>query len=226
MSVEFITNDISGVTQQITQLNNVISDEESNNTNLIDQQNRVKDIIEKEEANLQQKIDKYNSISETGKRDALLKKNGSQRYKQYNKIFFVLTFTVAALIGLELVEKHFPIVPESILTILRIAIISFAIIACFTLNEEINSRDVLNYDKLDLEKPKVDTPEEIEKKRKKAEKEGDLLGSIDSTKVCKGPHNCGDGTQWDSEKMLCVPVLNENFENISPHLPMENYKKL
>lgn len=225
MSVDFITTDMSGVSQQINHLNATINDDRSKNQILLEQQNEVKEILDKEKDNIQKKIDHYNKITETGIRDAVLKKNGSQRLKQYNKIFFILTFTVAILIILYLIEKNFPFVPESILTIARIAVIAISIIICSNLNDEINSRDPIDYDKLNLEKPNVDTPEELEKKRKQAAKDGDLLGSIDMSK-CKGPQNCGEGTKWDNEKMLCVPVLEESFENIIANEPQENYKKL
>jgi hypothetical protein len=225
MSVEFITNDMQGITQQVDNLNQTVESDKTKNEKLLEQQNKVKDIIEKEKTDIESKINKYDSYTDTGIRDALLKKNGSQRWKEYNKMFFILIFAVAVLIGLELVEQHFPFVPEWILTILRILTIAFGIIWLFAINDRINSRDVLNYDKLNLAKPNVDTPEEIEKKRKAAEKEGDLLGSINVEK-CKGPHNCGDGTMWDSEKMLCVPVTNENFDNISPNQPNILHKKL
>lgn len=225
MSVDFITSDMSGVTHQINHLNETVNNDRNKNQELLQQQNEVKEILENEKENIQRKLDNYNKITETSIRDAVLKKNGSQRLKQYNKIFFILTFTVAILIILYLVEINLPFIPEALLTIARIAVLSVTIIICLNLVNEINSRDPIDYDKLNLEKPNIDTPEEIEEKRRKAAKEGDLLGSIDTSR-CKGPQNCGDGTKWDNEKMLCVPVTEESFENINANEPLENYKKL
>ena len=92
MSVDFITSDMSGVIHQINHLNETVNSDQNKNQQLLEQQNEVKQILENEKDNIQKKLDNYNKITETSIRDAVLKKNGSQRLKQYNKIFFILTF--------------------------------------------------------------------------------------------------------------------------------------
>lgn len=228
MSVSTFPSAVPDVNNQINELNQTVNNDLTNNEKLLEQQNILKDVLDDEKQNLQDKVDVYDKISETGKRDALLKKNSSQRLKQHNYMFFIIIFAIALLISLELIEKYYSyIFPEWLLTFLRIIIIAVTIIWCFTINEQIQYRDNLNYDRIDLEKPKIDTPEEIERKRRKAAKDGDLLGSIDTT--CRiGSENCGTGTTWDSERMLCMPTptVNENFDTILPNEPCCNYNPI
>ena len=93
-----------------------------------------------------------------------------------------------------------------------------------TRHEPKKATSLLQLLRKNLEKPNIDTPETIEKKRKVAEKEGDLLASIGQL-TCSGEDCCDEGTAWDSEKMLCVPI-EENFDNIRPNEPNNKFAKL
>ena len=235
MSVRSFPSNATTVNTQITQLRQAANTDLSSNQELLQQQNTLKELIENEKQSLQSKVDTYDKISETSIRDALLKKNSSQRLKQHNYIFFIIIFAIALLILIEIIEKYYSfILPEWILNLARIIIISVTIIWCFTLNEMIQYRDNLNYDRIDLEKPVIDTPAEQERKRQLAAKEGDLLGTLDNT--CRtGAELCGTGTTWDSERMLCMPSTTsssttssstsntETFNNILPNEPCCNY---
>ena len=144
--------------------------------------------------------------------------------QQYNSFTFVVVVTILSLLLLSLLEKYFSIFPVVFLIVLRIIIIAYGFIVGYNILNEIDKRDPLNYNKLNLEKPNIDTPETIEKKRKVAEKEGDLLASIGQL-TCSGEDCCDEGTAWDSEKMLCVPI-EENFDNIRPNEPNNKFAKL
>ena len=82
----------------------------------------------------------------------------------------------------------------------------------------------LDRQEFDKKEQRAEIAEANQKKRKIAEQEGDLLGTI-SVSGCSGEDCCDIGTKWDSEKMLCVPI-EESFDNIMPNQPSNYFAKL
>lgn len=209
---------------QLNRLNQLIQSDNQKNIDLLRQQDTVKEILEVETDNLQRKYDSYEQISKTREREAFLKKNSSSRLKQYNYFIMVIVFTIALLLVLSHVDK-FDIVSEGYTTFLRVLIIALSLLWCYSILRQLQMRDPLDYDKLYLEKPRVDSDEEVERKRKLAEQKGELLDSVNNL-ICSGGSCCDpDTTVWDSEKMLCVPKT-DGFTNIRPNEPIPNFSKL
>jgi len=209
---------------QLARLNQLIQSDNQKNIDLLRQQDSVKEILEVETDNLQKKYDSYEEISKTREREAFLKKNSSSRLKQYNYFVMVIVFTIALLLVLSHVDK-FEIISEGYTTFLRVLIIALSLLWCYSILRQLQARDPLNYDKLYLEKPRVDSDEEVERKRKLAEQKGDLMGSVNNL-ICSGDSCCDPNTTvWDSEKMLCVPKT-DGFCNIRPNEPIPNFSKL
>lgn len=219
-----LQNQITEINSSLSELNRIIDSDTNDKNELLKQQNKIKAIVQKEKQNLEKTERKYQSGADTQKREIDLAKNSSLRMQQYNSFTFVVVVTILSLLLLSLLEKYFSIFPVVFLIVLRIIIIAYGFIVGYNILNEIDKRDPLNYNKLNLEKPNIDTPETIEKKRKVAEKEGDLLASIGQL-TCSGEDCCDEGTAWDSEKMLCVPI-EENFDNIRPNEPNNKFAKL
>lgn len=219
-----LQNQITEINSSLSELNRIIDSDTNDKNELLKQQNKIKAIVQKEKQNLEKTERKYQSGADTQKREIDLAKNSSLRMQQYNSFTFVVVVTILSLLLLSLLEKYFSIFPVVFLIVLRIIIIAYGFIVGYNILNEIDKRDPLNYNKLNLEKPNIDTPETIEKKRKVAEKEGDLLASIGQL-TCSGEDCCDEGTVWDSEKMLCVPI-EENFDNIRPNEPNNKFAKL
>ena len=219
-----LQNQITEINSSLSELNRIIDSDTNDKNELLKQQNKIKAIVQKEKQNLEKTERKYQSGADTQKREIDLAKNSSLRMQQYNSFTFVVVVTILSLLLLSLLEKYFSIFPVVFLIVLRIIIIAYGFIVGYNILNEIDKRDPLNYNKLNLEKPNIDTPETIEKKRKVAEKEGDLLASIGQL-TCSGEDCCDEGTAWDSEKMLCVPI-EESFDNIRPNEPNNKFAKL
>jgi hypothetical protein len=219
-----LQNQITEINSSLNELHSIIDADTNDKNELLKQQNKIKAIVKKEKQNLENTERRYQENSDTQKRQIALTKNSSLRMQQYNYFTFIVVFAILSLLLLSLLEKHFPIFPSVFLIILRIIVIAVGFIWGYNVLSEIDKRDPLNYNKLNLEKPKIDSPETIEKKRKVAEKEGDLLGSVGQL-TCSGEDCCDVGTKWDSEKMLCVPI-EESFDNIRPNEPNNNFAKL
>lgn len=221
---DVLQNQITEINSSLNELHSIIDADTNDKDELLKQQNKIKAIVKKEKQNLENTERRYQENSDTQKREIALTKNSSLRMQQYNYFTFVVVLTILVLLLLSLLEKHFPIFPSVFLIILRIIVIAVGFIWGYNVLSEIDKRDPLNYNKLNLEKPIVDTPETIEKKRKVAEKEGDLLASV-AQLTCSGEDCCDVGTKWDNEKMLCVPI-EESFDNIRPNEPNNNFAKL
>ena len=202
-------------------LNQTINNDQTKNKQLVEQQNELIGVAKEHSKTLLHDINKLESEKETEQRKLQLKRNSGSRLTYYNYILLILVAGFLGYISIYLIEKNFPFIPEYVFTILKIIIVSLSIIFCFKIYIIIQSRDPLNFDKLNLVKPSVDSPEETEQKRQQAEKEGDLIAAAHTN--CKGKDCCGENTIWDEQKMLCVPNVEETYQNIRPNEPTNNY---
>ena len=214
------------IQDDLNKLNEIIENDTTNNDNLVNQQKIVKDILNTEKEHLLKKQNDYENSVATELRMIQTQKNSSERYKHYNEMIAIGVFGLTIVLVILIMRKHISFLPDWLITLLLIIIISSATIAIYIRYQDLKKRDPLNYQKLNLDKPNVDSPEEVAQKMKQAEKEGDLLQTV-SQLSCSAKSCCGVGTVWDSEKMLCVPAsVNETFENISPNEPSEYFKKI
>ena len=98
-----------------------------------------------------------------------------------------------------------------------------------------HERSHLNYNELDLDKPQIDTPEEVQQKQEAAAKSGDLLGSIDIG-GCIGAACCDSSNNivWNKTSRKCtyqapfgnmngfvIERLKYNKNIVSPNAPSE-----
>lgn len=217
-------------------LNYIVEKDTRANKVLLDEQKKIETIVKNETEKYERLEDEYKSEIMTRYREALLKKNNALITQKYNSIVIIITVAISLLILLSIFQKYFPDFSQTILILLRIAIISIAIIWGFIVYTEITSRDRMDYDKLYLERPK--TSSSLEKKREEAAKKGDLLDSVAGL-LCTGEDCCSAGTKWDEDKMLCVPITkegegegedneatSEEFSLIKANEPTDNYAKL
>ena len=202
-------------------LNQTIQKDQSKNKKLVKQQTELIGLAQEHSNNLLSDVNKLDSAKETKQREVQLKQNSGDRLTYYNYMLLVLIAGFMAYIGIYLIEKNAPFIPEYVFVILKIIVVSVAIIFCLKIYVIIQSRDPLNFNKLNLVKPGVDSPEDAEKKRQQAENEGDLIGAVSDK--CSGKDCCGENTVWDEQKMLCVPVVEETYQNIRPNEPSNNY---
>ena len=89
--------------------------------------------------------------------------------------------------------------------LLCVIIIIIGLLLCYYIYLDIESRDKVNFDELNLGNPSLLSPNDIARKQQSAGKNGDLLGSI-NLGYCVGAACCCDasGTVWDSNQSMCV----------------------
>ena len=219
------TTQIEELNKSLELLNQTIANDTTKNQDLLDQQNALQELIQHEKDITMNHMSNLEKEKKTAQRNALLKKNSGDRLKQYNLIIMYLVLGLVGYIIIYLIEKNLPIIPVLIINVLKITVISIALIFCIQVLVTIQSRDPLNFDRLNLVKPSVYTQDEAQRAQEQAENEGDLTtSSAIQANVCSGNACCGANTVWDEEKMLCVPIeTEESFTTIQPNEPSHNY---
>lgn len=220
------SSNLEELNRSLELLNQTIANDTSNNKDLIEQQKKLQELIEHEKEITVKHVNNLEKEKKTEQRRAMLNKNAGDRLRHYNYIVIYLVIGIAIYIIIYYIEKAFPILPTWLINILKIAVVSIVGIYCIRTLITINSRDPLNFDKLNLVKPNVYTKEQAQRAQEQAENEGDLTSSssLQASNLCSGNACCGTDTVWDEEKMLCVRVNNvETFSNIRPNEPADNY---
>ena len=101
--------------------------------------------------------------------------------------------------------RMLPFLPEFISYTLILIVGVAAAIKIFMLYSNLQARSHLNYNELDLDKPAIDTPEQVQQKQEEAAKSGDLLGSIDIG-GCRKAECCdlSNNIVWNATSRKCT----------------------
>ena len=151
-------------------------------------------------------------------------------------------------LGIVLLKRYVPIIPESLLDIITIILFAVAIIYTGMQLNELYSRDNMNFDKINYSGGNMISPEELAKKQQQAADSGDLsaYSAAANANKCIGQACCATGTTWCDLANKCLVTgntcISDAFTNItesftssilvngsvSPYSPSEfdNYGKI
>jgi hypothetical protein len=176
---------------------------ESTESTLLAQQ-EVTAMIGAETERIETNIKNVNDAAVSKKRMAAFNDNSRLRTEQYTQILTVFVITIVVILGITIGANYFPFIPNAISQIIIVIIGAVAVIKIFMLYQNIQSRSLIDFNKLSLGRPKIDNPAEIARAKAKAAKAGDLLGSIGE--ACAGSMCCDtkNGVIWDSVSKMCV----------------------
>jgi len=213
------SNDLAGLNSSNTNTNNSpLSDLNANLTKLqstaananasindtLTKQSIVNGILETENDRLNSKKTNIDNAISGQRRILQLNDSYRKRYAAYTRLILAIVFTLVVLFLVNLLKKRFSIIPDSVVMLLYIIIVSAYIIYAILLVTDINRRDRTNFDELDLNGPSVIDPAAIKKQAEKAAKSGDLLGSI-NINGCIGSYCCGPTTKYSAKYSRCMP---------------------
>ena len=159
----------------------------------------VTDFYNKELTRLQQKQTNATDVLNSQQRIAMLNDSYRKRYAKYVQILMVLVLSVVVYLGLNAVKNMFPIIPQfavDLLTFLLMGVVFFYLVFAFY---ELYSRDVLNYDELDL--PSYSSPDSTAT--------NSAASTLISTNTvaqgtCVGQQCCPADYHWDVGTNKCV----------------------
>uniref|UniRef100_A0A6C0J0Z4 Uncharacterized protein n=1 Tax=viral metagenome TaxID=1070528 RepID=A0A6C0J0Z4_9ZZZZ len=204
----------SGTTSLQDRVDNLktnIKNADDANNKLLLKQTEVKEIIEDEKTRIQSNIDSTENNLTTKKRLIEFNESNRLRTEQYNNILYIFVITLFIIVVIIIGGRQIEFLPDIIPQILVIIIGSISAVKIFQMYYDINKRSHLDYNKLSLDKPVIDSPEQITRTKEKAAKSGDLLGSI-STGGCVGAECCDVDTVWNESSRKCTIIPAENTQ--------------
>ena len=116
----------------------------------------------------------------------------------YNYMLFIVVLTIFAYLGINML-KSMEIVPQFVLDIVNIIIISLGIIYCLYLYIDIKRRYNMDFNQVTLIEPSSKSQDKINKDMDANVKSGNLLGVAGSQGVCQPDHTN------NAQYKICVP---------------------
>jgi hypothetical protein len=158
------------------------------------------DFYNTELSRLQQKQANASDILNSQQRIAMLNDSYRKRYAKYVQMLIVLVLAVVVYLGLNAVKNMFPIIPQfavDLLTFLLMGLVFFYLAFAFY---ELYSRDVLNYDELDI--PVYDASGST---TTTSAASTSISASTNAQGTCVGQACCPTDYVWNVGTNKCIP---------------------
>ena len=202
----------------------------------------IDNILEDERSRLEAKKQQIDKAAYTQTRLQGFNESFRKRYVFYNSILVYIVIILLIYLGIVLLKKYVPIIPESLLDIITIILFVVAIIYTGMQLNELYSRDNMNFDKINYSGGNIISPEELAKKKQQAVDSGDLsaYSSAANTNKCIGPACCASTMTWCDLANKCLITgttctadsfagkMNTRNGSVSAYSPseFENYAKI
>ena len=165
-------------------------------------QNEVYEIISEENKRLDKKKDQIDQAMVGQERVMKLNDSYRKRYTQYTKIMIGAIITLALFYIIRMLETSFQFIPNWIINLLVIIVVSAGTLYCMVLYSDILQRDKLDFDKV--------SSDSLTSALKMANNTGatdkgktDLMKSVPGM-PCYGPQCCSGNTIWDVSNSVCI----------------------
>ena len=167
-------------------------------------------IFIKEKERLDAKAQEIATASTGQKRVIQLNESYRKRTAAYTKAVVAIVMALAVVVILKVVQGYIPI-PEVVLTLVYILLLSLSILYAAYVVLEVINRDKTNYDRLDVPPPVIPTEYDNERNKNAAAGMGDLLGTLPG--MCIGDNCCAPGTVYDSDEGKCCPAATPKWDS-------------
>ena len=192
-------NTVSGVGVNVPDLSTLGKFNDTSFNNLFQTQ-----MIQNETARLNQKQQSIDLAKTSQNRMITLNNSYSARYGAYSKIIIVLVVCFLVFIGLMFLHGALPDIPGGVMDLGYIIILSVGFIYCLVIYMDIQSRDPVYFDQINLPPPTMpDSSGANQQMLWKNADMGNLLGGS-GLGACMGG-SCCDGvtTVWDPVNQVC-----------------------
>jgi hypothetical protein len=218
-----MNSNINSVQSQLDNLNNGFQQANVSTTQVLTHQKDMINIVDTEKKRLLAKKQNIDHALEEKKRAIELNDSYRQRYEIYIKMVIIITFGLAILFGIQLLGNYFPVIPSFVISLFAAIDILIVLFMCYFLYLDIQRRDPLHFNELNLSGPVISTSNQVKTSTEKAKVSGDLLGSINLGQ-CVGVACCSDGTVWDASNSYCVPGTLDASGNVVTSSPVSTLK--
>jgi hypothetical protein len=171
---------------------------------VLTKQKQVNNIMQSEINRLNDKKIQLDNAQKGQKRVLMMNESNRRRQSEYISLIIAVVIVFALVIFMRFMRFYFNVLPDSIYTLAYIFLFSGLIIYSFVTYINVNSREKINYDRLDIPAPQFETSNDANERNEAALKKGNLLG-VSNSNLCKGAACCTDGkTMWDKTTEKCV----------------------
>jgi hypothetical protein len=203
-------SDTSDIKNELSKLYNAYSVANVSTDSAITRQREVIDIVNAEKQRLEQKKQSVDNAVFGQKRAVEL--NNSNRIKQnsYTNLLIILIITLCLIIGIIMASKQFTFIPQIVFDLLTIIVISISIYVSLYSFLNIQSRNNMNFNELDLPGLKNSTAGNSIARGVSGPK-----NLITGDMGCMGNDCCGPLTEWDQENGVCIPITTQGFTTMT-----------
>jgi hypothetical protein len=160
-------------------------------------------IVNTEQHRLQDKKSSIDNAITGQKRMIELNNSNRLRQQSYTKILVIFIIVLVLFVGIIMLSKALPFIPQVVFELLSIIIISIGIYMALYTYLDIQSRNNMNFDELDI--PGLNNTA-LGNTIATGKGSGSLSNLLYGTNLCVENECCGPETVWDMPTNKCVPI--------------------
>lgn len=173
---------------------------------VLTKQKQVNNILTSEINRLTVKKGQIDNAQQGQMRVLMMNESYRKRQAEYTKLIIAVVFVFALVIVMRYMRVFFNVLPDAVYTLLHILLFASVIIYSMITYVNVNSREKINFDRLDLPGPKTESTADFDKRNEAAKLAGDLLG-VSNSNLCKGAACCTAGaSEWNLNDQKCVKI--------------------
>lgn len=170
-------------------------------------QTDVQNILEREKGRLEAKKSTIDAAYQGQKRMVDLTNSATKKTQAYNLILVVAVITFLVVLGIKQIYDN-GIIPNTVLDIMNIAILSAGMIYCIVLYMDASRRSNMDFDQIALDSPPQKSQAEIDADRANRLASGELSSATSSANAgCAGAECCPAGSTFNEYYKICVPDI-------------------
>jgi len=187
---------------QLTTLQSEIKAKDRAVSAVLTKQKQVNNILQSEIDRLTVKKVQIDNAQQGQMRVLMMNESYRKRQAEYTKLIIAVVFVFALVIVMRYMRVFFNVLPDIVYTLLHILLFASVIIYSMITYVNVNSREKINFDRLDLPAPKIESTTDFDERNTAAKLAGDLLG-VSNSNLCKGAACCSDTQEFTDNK--CIP---------------------
>lgn len=203
---------ITNLQSNLSTLNTAYGQSNQSSSAVLAKQSEMSTLVDTEKQRLELKKQNIDNALVGKNRAIQLNDTYRMRQAQYLRIKVAFVSVLAIVIGITLLNRRYPIIPQTVISLIIIIVIFVGMLYSIFVYSSIASRSVMNYNELELAGPSAPTAEEIAANQAAAGKAGDLLRTINIL-GCSGAECCDTGTEWNNVLSKCVPAAAPAVQN-------------
>jgi hypothetical protein len=206
---------ITDLSSKLNAMGNSYTSASGTTSAFLENQDQVNGIVNNELTRLKEKESSITNAVTTQNRMNEFNQNYRKVYTEYNKMVLVSLLCLLLYLGLMLLRKFVPVIPELLIDVAVVILFSALVIYIIYMFAKIKNRNRMNYDEIDYNSSKMMSDAEIAKQKQDAINRGNLFDAA-GIAACSGPSCCSKNTYWDSGNSVCMGNTISGFASLIP----------